>query len=42
LKPGSIVVDIGAGTGYMVAHLSEAVGQFGTVIAIDASPQMIE
>lgn len=42
LKPGATVADIGAGTGYMVAHLSKAVGESGTIIAIDASPQMIE
>lgn len=42
LKPGATVADIGARTGYMVAHLSKAVGQDGTVIAIDASAEMIE
>jgi predicted methyltransferase len=42
LKPGATVADIGAGTGYMVAHLSKAVGQGGTVIAIDASAEMVE
>lgn len=42
LKPGAKVADIGAGTGYMVAHLSKAVGQSGTVIAIDASAEMVE
>lgn len=41
LKPGATVADIGSGTGYMVAHLSKAVGQGGTVIAIDASAEMI-
>lgn len=42
LKPGATVADIGAGTGYMVAHLSKAVGQGGTVVAIDASAEMVE
>ncbi|SIO64921.1 Methyltransferase domain-containing protein [Singulisphaera sp. GP187] len=41
LSPGATVADIGAGTGYMVAHLSKAVGDRGTVIAIDAAPAMI-
>lgn len=42
LKPGATVADIGAGTGYVVAHLSKAVGKGGTVIAIDASAEMVE
>lgn len=42
LKPGATVADIGAGTGYMVAHLSKAVGPDGTIFAIDASAEMIE
>lgn len=42
LEPGATVADIGAGTGYMAAHLSNAVGEHGTVIAVDASPEMIE
>lgn len=42
LKPGATVADIGAGTGYMVAPISKAVGKGGTVIAIDASAEMVE
>ncbi|WP_397571087.1 class I SAM-dependent methyltransferase [Schlesneria sp. T3-172] len=41
LKPGAMVAEIGAGTGYMVSHLSKSVGESGTVIAIDASSAMI-
>jgi predicted methyltransferase len=41
-RAGATVADIGAGTGYMVAHLSKAVGENGTVIAIDAEDAMIE
>lgn len=42
LKPGATVADIGAGTGYMVAPISQAIGRDGTVIAIDASAEMVE
>lgn len=42
LRPGATVADIGAGTGYMVAHLSKAVGAGGTVFAIDASIEMVD
>lgn len=42
LRAGATVADIGAGTGYMVGHLSKAAGENGTVIAIDAEDAMIE
>lgn len=41
LQTGSTVAEIGAGTGYMVAHLSRAVGENGVVIAIDSEEAMI-
>jgi SAM-dependent methyltransferase len=39
---GSTVVDLGAGTGYFVAPLSERVGSGGRVLALDVEPKMIE
>lgn len=41
LEPGMKVADIGAGTGYMVAHLSRAVGEGGEVFAIDVEESMV-
>ena len=41
-KLGETVAESGAGTGYMVAPLSKAVGNGGTVIAIDAEAAMVE
>ena len=38
---GMVVADIGAGTGYFVAHLSRAVGAGGKVLALDSSPQLV-
>ncbi len=42
LRAGETVADIGTGTGYMVAHLSKAVGASGTVIAIDTEQAMVD
>lgn len=39
-EPGDTVVDIGAGTGLLTLDLARAVGETGTVIAIDPSPEM--
>jgi predicted methyltransferase len=41
LKPGMTVVDLGAGTGYFVPHLSRAVGATGKVLALDVEPQLV-
>lgn len=41
LSPGDTVADIGAGTGYLNAHLAAAVGPTGRVIAIDVEPNLV-
>lgn len=41
VEPGMTVVDIGAGTGYFEPHLAAAVGEQGTVLALDVEPNMI-
>lgn len=38
---GHTVADIGAGTGYFVPHLAEAVGAGGRVLALDVEPNMV-
>ena len=42
IEPGSVVVDLGAGTGYFVAALSQRVGPSGKVLALDVEPKMVE
>lgn len=41
LKPGEVVADIGAGSGYFTFRLARHVGDTGRVYAIDVSPEMI-
>ncbi len=41
LKPGDVVLEIGAGSGRNFPYLVEAVGPSGTVIAVDASEGML-
>jgi predicted methyltransferase len=42
IPPGSVVADLGAGTGYFVPGLSTRVGAGGQVLALDVEPQMVE
>ena len=42
LRAGQVVVDIGAGTGYFLLHLAQAVGPKGRVFALDVEPNMVE
>jgi arsenite methyltransferase len=41
LKPGELIADIGAGSGYFTFHLARHVGVKGKVYAVDTSPDMI-
>jgi predicted methyltransferase len=41
IAPGMTVVDLGAGTGYFLPHLSRDVGPSGKVIALDIEPDMV-
>jgi len=41
LEAGMTVVDLGAGTGYFLEHLVDAVGDEGTVLALDVEPNMV-
>ena len=42
LKPGMVVADIGAGSGYYTSRMSALVGATGRVYATDIQPGMIE
>lgn len=41
LAPGSVVADLGAGTGYFLSHLSASVGADGTVYAVEVEPTLV-
>ena len=41
LKPGMVVADIGAGTGYLSRRMAGAVGSGGKVLAVDVQPEMV-
>jgi predicted O-methyltransferase YrrM len=41
LKPGLVVADIGAGTGYHSWRMAKAVGPTGRVYAVDVQPEML-
>ena len=41
LTPGMTVADLGAGTGYFSRYLSRAVGDTGTVFAVDTEPNLV-
>jgi ubiquinone/menaquinone biosynthesis C-methylase UbiE len=41
LRPGMCVADLGAGTGYFSRYLAAAVGEAGTVFAVDTDPALV-
>ncbi|MDQ3205161.1 MAG: class I SAM-dependent methyltransferase [Pseudomonadota bacterium] len=41
LRPGMVVADIGAGTGYHSRRIAPRVGPGGRVLAVDVQPQMV-
>jgi arsenite methyltransferase len=41
IKPGEVIADIGAGSGYFTFRLAHHVGDKGKVYAVDVSPEMI-
>ena len=41
IKPGEVIADIGAGSGYFTFRLAHFVGDRGRVYAVDVSPDMI-
>jgi predicted methyltransferase len=41
-RPGFTVVDLGAGTGYFLRYLSEAVGPEGRILALDVERSMVD
>jgi precorrin-6B methylase 2 len=41
LKPGMVVADIGAGTGYLSRRMAPAVMPGGKVLAVDVQPEMV-
>lgn len=42
LKPGTVVADIGAGTGYYSRRIADLVGAAGKVYAVDVQPEMVK
>jgi SAM-dependent methyltransferase len=42
IQPGTVVADIGSGTGYFSRRLAKLVGPTGKVLAVDIQPEMLD
>lgn len=42
LRPGERVLDIACGTGLELRHLRRAIGETGTIVAVDLTPAMLD
>lgn len=42
IRPGQVVADVGAGSGYYTVRLAERVGASGKVFATDIQPEMVK
>jgi protein-L-isoaspartate O-methyltransferase len=42
IKPGEVVADVGAGSGYFSFRMAEKVGVKGKVLAVDIQPEMLD
>lgn len=42
IEPGMTVAELGAGTGYFLGHLSQAVGETGRVLGLDVEENLVE
>ena len=42
LRPGDTVIDAGCGTGLCFAAIQERIGSGGTIVGVDAAPEMLE
>ncbi|MCS7024067.1 MAG: class I SAM-dependent methyltransferase [Bryobacteraceae bacterium] len=42
IEPGTVIADVGAGTGYFTRRLAKRTGPTGKVYAVDIQPRMIE
>lgn len=41
-KPGTVVADVGAGTGYYSRRIADLIGPTGKVFAVDVQPEMVK